>query len=315
MTRQDVLNIYKIHLDKIYPEVESRAIMLWVNDYIKNCSDSEFLEPITLDIQVEDDKLIEDIPNILIEDIPNKLIEDIPNILIEDIPNTKVFEALIRLLNFEPVQYVFQTAYFHKYQFKVNSTTLIPRPETEELIELILQYNNHLQDSNILGLDIGTGSGCIPITILKEQHSWKFKAIDISEGALKIAQTNSIDLHVSNRIQFENCNILERDMDFSHFHLIISNPPYIPYSELNKLDMNVTKYEPHIALFTDSDPLIFYKRIAHLATKSAQKGTQIWLETHQDYCEQVAQLFEAVGTTTKIEDLSGNPRFVKCVKN
>jgi release factor glutamine methyltransferase len=79
--------------------------------------------------------------------------------------------------------------------------------------------------------------------------------------------------------------------------------------------LSVTQYEPHIALFTESDPLIFYKRIADLAIKTAQKGTQIWMETHQDYCKQVAELFETVGKTTKIEDLSGNPRFVFCVKH
>lgn len=283
MNRQDVKNLYKKHLDNHFSEVESRAIMLWVNDYISVCTESDFQEINTSNHQLD------------------------------DIENFNVFEPLKRLLNSEPVQYVFQTAYFHKYQFKVDSNTLIPRPETEELIELILQENNQLLESTFWGLDIGTGSGCIPITLLKERPYWKFKAIDISEGALNIAKSNSFNLKVDDRIQIEKINILESDMDFSSFNIIVSNPPYIPCSELNNLDDSVTKFEPHIALFTESDPLLFYKRIAHLAFKTALSGTQIWLETHQDYCSETAELFDALGTTKKIEDLSGNPRFVHCV--
>lgn len=285
MNRQDVKNLYKQHLDNQFSEDESRAIMLWVNDYLSVCSDADFLEINTSNHQLN------------------------------DLENFNVFIPLIRLLNSEPVQYVFQTAFFHKYQFKVDSNTLIPRPETEELIELILQSNNQLSESTFWGLDIGTGSGCIPITLLKERLNWKFKGIDISEEALNIARSNSLNLQVEDRIQLENINILDADLDFSSFDIIISNPPYIPYSELNKLDSNVTKFEPHIALFTESDPLIFYKRIANLALKSARSGTQIWLETHQEYCSQTAELFDSLGTTKKIEDLSGNPRFVNCIIN
>jgi release factor glutamine methyltransferase len=285
MNRQDVKNLYKQHLDNHFSEDESRAIMLWVNDYLSVCTESDFQQINTSNHQLD------------------------------DLENFNVFIPLKRLLNSEPVQYVFQTAFFHKYQFKVDSNTLIPRPETEELLELILKANNPLLESTFWGLDIGTGSGCIPITLLKERPNWKFKAIDICEGALKIARSNSLNLKVDDRIQLEKINILESDLDFSSFDLIISNPPYIPYSELNKLNSNVTKFEPHIALFTESDPLIFYKRIANLALKSARSGTQIWLETHQDYCSQTAELFDSLGTTKKIEDLSGNPRFINCIIN
>lgn len=283
MNRQDVLKIYKQHLDIHFAEDESRAILQWVKDYIEGCSDSEFKDLLT----VEDRS--------------------------ENLPPLRIFQALERLLNLEPVQYVFQTAFFHKYQFKVDSNTLIPRPETEELIELILQENPKFSELNIRGLDIGTGSGCIPITLLKERLNWKFDAIDISPDALNIAKFNAATLQVDNRIEFENLNILESDINFSSYNLIVSNPPYIPFSESTKLDQRVTKFEPHIALFTESDPLVFYKRIANLALKTAQKGTQIWLETHQDYCNQTVQLFESLGIAKKIEDLSGNPRFIYCL--
>jgi len=285
MNRHYVKNLYKQHLDNHFSQDESRAIMHWVNDYLSGFNDSDFQGINT------------------------------PNLPLDALEKFDFFSPLKRLLNSEPVQYVFQTAFFHKYQFKVDSNTLIPRPETEELIELILQSNNQLSESTFWGLDIGTGSGCIPITLLKERLNWKFKGIDISEGALNIARFNSLNLQVEDRIQLENINILDADLDFSSFDIIISNPPYIPYSELNKLNSNVTKFEPHIALFTESDPLIFYKRIANLALKSARSGTQIWLETHQDYCSQTAELFDSLGTTKKIEDLSGNPRFINCIIN
>ncbi len=293
MNKNQILAIYKQHLLTKFDSDETKAILMWANDYISPLSENEF----------------------------NCLLES--DSLLSFLPQKRIFRKLHQLLLLEPVQYVFETAYFHKYRFKVNSNTLIPRPETEELIELILEYNslenngqiNHHPEHtehhySINGLDIGTGSGCIPITILLQRSNWKFESLDISDSALEVAKSNAIQHHVNDRLKFFLCDFLSTDVDFSPYNLIISNPPYIPLHEMSQLSEKVTQFEPHIALFTESDPLIFYKQILKNALITAKKGTQIWMETHQDYCAEVENLFKSHGSTKIIEDLSGNPRFI-----
>jgi release factor glutamine methyltransferase len=281
ITSNEILTVYKQHLLEHFPSSEVTAMMHWVKDYLAQLTDEELLNLLQ------------------------------PCELSADLPQLKIYHNLHRLILMEPVQYVFGTSYFHKYQFAVNSNTLIPRPETEELVELILQFNpmdNNLQRCS--GLDIGTGTGCIPITLLLERQQWKFTALDVSAFALEVAKYNAQFHGTLERLTYILSDFLNTPIDFSEYQLIVSNPPYIPLSESHQLNQRVTKFEPHIALFTENDPLIFYKKILENALLTAKQGTQIWLETHQDYCSNVAKLFEQYGPTKKIEDLSGNPRFV-----
>jgi len=274
MDQTEIISIYKQHLQQKFNSDECNAMMMWVEDYFNE---------------------------VTCQNTNNTVLKN------KDLPQFDCFIPLERILNNEPVQYVFETAYFHKYRFKVNKATLIPRPETEELVEFILAENNR---EPLKGIDIGTGSGCIPITLLAERPNWKFKAIDLSVEALNIAQNNSRNLKVEDRLTFQEVDYLQNDYDFGHFDLIISNPPYIPITEAENMDKRVTDFEPHIALFTESDSLIFYKKILADVIKTGNSQTQVWLETHQDYCKLVEELFQPFGITKKIEDFSGNPRFI-----
>ncbi len=303
MNPSEIIKIYKQHLQSNFSSDEYNAIWMWVEDYFNGVFEGNPSIQSQIDNISSEEKLTK-------ETATNEhlnFLNQYASLINPELPQSEWFRPLDRLLNNEPVQYVFGTAYFHKYQFKVNRFTLIPRPETEELVEFILSQN---PGNKLTGIDIGTGSGCIPITLLAERPTWEFTAIEISNDALKIAQSNAAILGVENRLTFKEFDYLSSEFDFGHYDLIISNPPYIPESESDKMDKRVTDFEPHLALFTESDPLIFYKKILNDVTKSAKPNTQVWLETHQIYCGEVEELFKPFGITKKIEDLSGNPRFI-----
>ena len=219
---------------------------------------------------------------------------------------------LNELLLEKPVQYIFGYAYFHKYIFRVNENTLIPRPETEELCELILNENQHRKE--LKGIDIGTGSGCIPITLLKEQPSWKFDALDISKGALDIALLNSQLNRVENQITFIEKDFLTYANEVNIYDIIVSNPPYISKVEMDKMDIRVIQYEPHAALFVNDHILEFYEALFYFFEGNSNPNAQLWMETHQDHCEAVYQIFSKKFNAKKIEDFSQNPRFVYVTK-
>lgn len=223
----------------------------------------------------------------------------------------------------EPVQIVFGYTHFYKSKFNVSSHTLIPRPETEELVELILKAFPEKQPNNNLNiLDIGTGSGCIALSLLKERTSWTATGLDVSSMALDVSIQNANLLGVSNRFQTICADFLTTEIHFSDFDIIVSNPPYIPIQEMELLDKKVIDYEPHSALFVEKDPLIFYKRTATQLKKCQneplKKTKGIFLETHQNYNDETFALFEnfksEFSQIKKIEDFSGNPRFVKILK-
>lgn len=221
------------------------------------------------------------------------------------------------LLSGKPIQYILEAAFFGHLTLKVNPSTLIPRPETEELCVLICEYyqKQQIATSNELhGIDIGTGSGCIPIYLLDKHPNWTFTAMDISEDALDIAAENAFHIGVNQRLSLQVCDFLNLSSLPENLQLIVSNPPYITQSEKNAMHNNVLDHEPHLALFTpEADPLIFYRHIANLTKKSPRNPAEplhIWLEINQYLGTETLDLFQFCDSAELLSDLSGNPRFI-----
>ncbi len=200
--------------------------------------------------------------------------------------------ALIALLQHKPIQYVTGEAFFYNLKFKVDKSVLIPRPETEELVKLVIDYSKSINFKNGRILDIGTGSGCIAIALKKQLPAATVTAIDISANALVIAKENAL-VHNTD-IEFLEIDFLDRTQWplLPIVDIIISNPPYIPLNELEKLEKNVTDFEPHQALFVpDNFPLLFYKNIASFAANHLNPGGKIFMETHEDLAKDTMALF------------------------
>ena len=221
------------------------------------------------------------------------------------------------LLSGKPIQYILEAAFFGHLTLKVNPSTLIPRPETEELCVLICEYYQNQQigtSKELNGIDIGTGSGCIPIYLLDKHPNWTFTAMDISEDALDIAAENAIHVGVNERLSLQVCDFLSLSSLPENLQLIVSNPPYITQSEKNAMHNNVLDHEPHVALFTpETDPLIFYRHIANLTKKSPRNPAEplhIWLEINQYLGTETLDLFQFCDSAELLSDLSGNPRFI-----
>jgi release factor glutamine methyltransferase len=221
------------------------------------------------------------------------------------------------LLSGKPIQYILEAAFFGHLTLKVNPSTLIPRPETEELCVLICEYYQNQQigtSKELNGIDIGTGSGCIPIYLLDKHPNWTFTAMDISEDALDIAAENAIHVGVNERLSLLVCDFLSLSSLPENLQLIVSNPPYITQSEKNAMHNNVLDHEPHVALFTpEADPLIFYRHIANLTKKSPRNPAEplhIWLEINQYLGTETLALFQFCDSAELLSDLSGNPRFI-----
>lgn len=222
--------------------------------------------------------------------------------------------ALARLKNQEPIQYVLGYAYFCGHKFKVNSSTLIPRPETEELVDLVLSENSHKNPVNVL--DIGTGSGCIPISLQLQRNLWKCTGADISKEALQIALQNSVDL--GSTVDFIQMDILHsasnRSENEKKYDIIISNPPYVLNSDKNEMQSNVLDYEPHSALFVpDESPLIFYKSILEFCHWHLKPGGKVYFEIHQKMGKPMVDLMKKNNFTdaeTRL-DFNNKVRFAK----
>ncbi len=242
----------------------------------------------------------------------------------------KLNTHLTQLLDHKPIQYVLGQAWFYNLLFAVNEYTLIPRPETEELVELILNQhkttkfdkNNKISFNkisfnsnnipNLKILDIGTGSGCIPITLKKHLPLATITSIDVSSEALSVAKKNA-QTHNS-EINFLLADFLDETTwkNFELFDIIVSNPPYIPINEKEKLNKNVTQFEPHTALFVPNEkPLLFYEKIAAFAKEHLNYNGKVYVETHEDYATQVAATFQKLCSHTQVvKDISGNERMV-----
>jgi release factor glutamine methyltransferase len=219
---------------------------------------------------------------------------------------------LERLLNHEPLQYVIGEAWFCNLKFRVDKNVLIPRPETEELVEWVIS-NCKFPVKELRILDIGTGSGCIAITLKRRIRKAHVTAIDNSEQALALAKKNAATLGAG--INFAHLDFLDpaARSSLEKFDLIISNPPYIPDSDREKMDKNVKDHEPWNALFvSDEDPLSFYKAIAAFASGHLLPGGQVFVETHYEYAQKTVLLFEQKGFDTETrKDMQGNERMVK----
>ena len=217
---------------------------------------------------------------------------------------------IARLKNFEPIQYILGETEFYGLPFLVNEAVLIPRPETEELVDWIQKEND--TNATIDILDIGTGSGCIAIALKHEFCNATMTAFDISESALQIAQSNA--LRNGQTVQFRQVDILNSSNKLSTWDVIVSNPPYIPEQEKEQIASNVLNHEPHLALFVpNQDPLLFYRTIALFAKKNLRPKGKIYFEIHRDAGRSCMELLSLLGfeNIELRKDISGNDRMIR----
>lgn len=221
-------------------------------------------------------------------------------------------EILHRLLNHEPLQYITGNAPFYGYTFIVNSNVLIPRPETTELVDLIIKEN---QKPDLHVLDMGTGSGCIAITLALQLKTPHIHAWELSMEALQTAQKNAENLNAS--VTFEQRDILQTDIAPQSLDIIVSNPPYITEQEKTNMKKNVLEWEPSLALFVpDSHPLLFYEAIARLGQKGLRPNGKLYFEINQAYGAETVALLQDFNyhDIQLITDLSGNDRMIKATR-
>jgi release factor glutamine methyltransferase len=230
-----------------------------------------------------------------------------------DLPATQVtaFEkGAAELLSGKPIQYITGKAWFMGAAYLVNENVLIPRPETEELVDWVIDYAE-IKGKALRILDIGTGSGCIAISLKKALPEAKVTAIDISPNALKVATQNASAQNVA--INFTTLDILDTAFLPDQYDVIVSNPPYIPLQEMNQMEVQVTAHEPNLALFVpDEDPLLFYKAIARLAKLHLSPNGQLFFEIHYDQGEALVKLLEEMHFHAELrEDLFGKDRMIR----
>ena len=219
----------------------------------------------------------------------------------------RIKQIIADLKTKKPIQYILGETEFYGLQFKVNEHTLIPRPETEELVEWILK------EEFSSALDIGTGSGCIAITLAKNTNA-KITAIDVSKEVLKVAKKNAKWNGV--KVKFIQQDILQAETLYK-VDLIVSNPPYILNSEKEKMEANVLDFEPDLSLFiSDNDPLLFYKKIGVLAEKSLNCGGKLYFEINEKYGSEILEMLSKIGFVDIAlkKDINDKDRMVKATK-
>jgi len=217
-----------------------------------------------------------------------------------------------RLLKHEPVQYILNECWFYGLKFYVDKNVLIPRPETEELVDWVIR-NLKFPFSELKVLDIGTGSGCIAIALKRKLRKAEVWACDLSEEALNIAKQNSSTLQADiNFVQLDFFNEKERSQ-LPSFDIIVSNPPYVPEKDKGSMNKNVLEFEPHTALFVkDNNPLVFYEAIAAFAKSHLNKEGTVYCEIHESLGKETTALFAGKGFTTELKkDMQGKERMIK----
>lgn len=219
---------------------------------------------------------------------------------------------LTRLAQFEPIQYIIGETHFCGLAFKVTPAVLIPRPETAELVEWIVDDYAH---SHVRVLDIGTGSGCISVSLASRLENAQIAAWDVSPQALSVARYNAQANQVA--VDFCEVDVLQDKLPEIEVDVLVSNPPYITERERGEMERNVLDYEPELALFVpDDDPLLFYRRIACAGNDILVSGGALYFEINQAYGNEMIALLEELGYR-HIElrkDLSGNSRMIKAIK-
>ncbi|HNR48779.1 MAG TPA: peptide chain release factor N(5)-glutamine methyltransferase [Bacteroidia bacterium] len=275
MRSKDLLNRIATELSTVYDREESMAIARFVSDYM----------------------------------VESKMLN--PDAEVEQTEETWLEEVLSRLKKSEPVQYVLGFAYFMGRRYVVNKDVLIPRPETEELLELVYKKSER---GSFTAIDIGTGSGCIAVELSKKYPKARVYAVDVSERALAVASENSKNQNV--QINFVSDDILHPAMEkYPTFDLIVSNPPYVAIDEKEFMHANVINYEPHLALFA-SNPLEFYEAIARFAEKKLKSEGKIFLEINPVYAESTLEIYQRTGFSDieLVKDITGKQRFLFCRK-
>lgn len=279
-TWKDIELRYQQHLATLYPADEIKAIFLLIVEEIARIKPSKYILEKGNSAEVYEEKL---------------------NVILEELYSGK------------PVQHILGKADFYGEVFGVNKHTLIPRPETEELVHLILQdYKNK---SAVKVIDIGTGTGCIPVTLQKhltESHVW---AVDISAEAIEVAKRNAVKLHQP--VQFILADILEWEFMFSEpqgFDIVVSNPPYITPKEMQEMHANVLNHEPHTALFVEeSAPLLFYDYITDFALYHLKPDGSLYFEINQYLSLETADLIrkKGFGDVEIFKDINGVDRMIR----
>lgn len=271
MTIKEINNCFNQELSSLYDEAEIQAIFRYYIEIKLNILDSFLFNDNQIQYEIESfDKDLED------------------------------------LIKGKPIQHVVGKAFFYDYFFHVNEHTLIPRPETEELIYLITEQ--YPKETPLKIIDLGTGSGCIPITLNKLFPNSEVTAIDISEEALKVAKRNNEILET--KVKFIQQDLLQDFNLNEEFNIIISNPPYIRDLEKKDMHRNVLDYEPHLALFvSDDDPLIFYRRVAEFGLKHLKPNGKIFCEINQYLGMETKEMFLNHYKNVVIhKDISSNDR-------
>ena len=276
---------------------------------------------------IQDEQEIESFFFILTEYLHNLKRVDValnPDFEISDAAIEKWNAILAQLQQEKPIQYITREAWFYGLRFEVNENTLIPRPETEELVEWIIEsQKSKVKSQKFEILDIGTGTGCIPISLKANLPHVNVSAIDVSEKALEVARRNAVSNKVE--INFIQTNILEVE-DLSQlqtpnfqlptsFDIIVSNPPYVRNLEKQEIKKNVLDYEPHLALFVeDTDALLFYRKIAQLALKNLSPKGLLFFEINQYLGKETVELLENLGfkNIELKKDMYGNDRMIRC---
>lgn len=246
---------------------------------------------------------------IILEEVSDKINN------LSDAEQRKFEDIVWRLKNSEPIQYILGKTEFYGLTFLLNQDVLIPRPETEELVDWIISDNNY-EYSTIL--DVGTGSGCISVTLAKKIPNSYVYAWDISKPALKVATKNaainSVDIHFSNLDVLSDEDLKTHYDSVLKYDIIVSNPPYVREMEKQEMDKNVLEFEPHIALFVpDDNPLLFYKRIADVALKMLKGGGKLYFEINTAFANELIDDLnkrEFINIELK-KDISGKNRMIK----
>jgi len=222
---------------------------------------------------------------------------------------TTLRELVQRRAHHEPLQYITGSAWFYSLEFAVTPDVLIPRPETEILVHEVIKWAKQRPPAPIRGLDIGTGSGCIPISIAHHLPDSSWLGIDRSAAALDVARNNARHHDLSDRCDWDRLDIL-KDVPQGAFNIVTMNPPYIPAKEVPTLEPEVRYFEPHLALTDDADGLTFYKRLREIHAQLLAPGGVLFMELGWQGADRVRSLFDGVGTITMVNDLQDIPRIV-----